>query len=298
MFVDVPRKTRPGLHSHMFGCIGACIPAWQTPFGMDWPLYYQGFESGFEASELMNQYGLNEWEILGGMIVWIAQAHAAGVLTEQIYGGPIDPNDGYWWRDFLHKVAYREGFGDLLAEGTTRTINALGKEKFGETMYRGLRRWPEDSSRFPGGGPQVDTPISLQHSWGFAGHDCGREIHPMVPYPDWLIRALMWMHTTRDPQNDGHVKAAKAWVEEFRGAANPYRSDMIPFTAIFNEHRAELKDALTCCDWAFPRPGGDQQDLEARLFSAVTGIDTTEQELDKMAERVRNHFRAGHSNTF
>ncbi|GAI05733.1 unnamed protein product, partial [marine sediment metagenome] len=48
--------------------------------------------------------------------------------------------------------------------------------------------------------------------------------------------------------------------------------------AIWDEHKSELKNALTLCDWAFPRPS--RSSIEAELFSAVTGIDTTEEEMD------------------
>jgi len=294
MFTDVPRKTRSGFHAHEWGCIGPCLVAWTTPAGMEWPLYDQGFEGGFEMTELINDYGLNEWELLGGMVIWIAQAQAVGVLTDSMFGMHIDLSSPYFWRDMLHMITYREGFGDLLAEGTTRTINTLGKEKFGETMYRGHRRWPvnPDARRVPEGGPQVDTPISLQHSWGFAGHDCGREIHPHVFYPDWIIRALMWMTITRDPQSGAHVKQTSAQRDEYRGAANPYLSEAIPEVAVFNEYRLMLKESLPFCDSLGPRPGTPLQDVEARMYSAVTGIDTTEQEMDKIAERIQNMTRA------
>ena len=292
MFQDVPRVTRTGFHSNQWGCIGPMTATWQTPAGMDWPLYKLGVEAGFEMTELINDYGLNEWELLGGMIIWIAQANAVGVLTDSRFGTHIDLNDPYFWRDLLHMITYREGFGDLLAEGTTRAINTLGKNEFGETMYRGKRIWAKGSSRVPDGGPQVDTPISLQHSWGFAGHDCGREIHPHVFYPDWIIRALMWMSNSRDPQSMSHVKSCTAWNDEYRKAPNPYFSPRLPAVAIFNEHRAQIKDSMTGCDSIHPRVGGAQQNIEARTFSAVTGIEKSEEEFDKMAERQYNQFRA------
>jgi hypothetical protein len=63
------------------GCIGPYTIGWKHPFGYDWPLWWQGFEGGFEATEMINQYGLNEWELLGGMVPWLVMGSREGILT-------------------------------------------------------------------------------------------------------------------------------------------------------------------------------------------------------------------------
>ena len=299
-FRDAERKTRPGVHSGGVECVGPLTFLWESQHGQGrhpvWPLWEQTFEGGFEATELLNEYGLNEWEILAGMVPWLVMGNRMGVITEDLYGGPINPDEAEWWPKFTHMLAYREGFGDLLAEGVTRAINTLGKEKFGETMYTGTRLCgreddPKDRTL------QVDTPISLQEAWGMAGHHSGRGIHGHRYFPIWLWRALCWLTESRDPHASHHIKNSKAWEEEL--TKDPYLGAMGPAVSYWNEIHGQLKDALTSCDWAFPIPDGPfpgvtggLSDGQARLFSAVTGIDTTEQELDKMGLRITDMYRA------
>jgi len=282
---DAPSATRPGLVTQSVTCIGPFVFGWPQSGGwgglepVKWPLWSGNFERGIESSELINQYGLNEWEILGGMVPWLVMAAHEGVLTEEQFGGPINPSDVEWWPKFLHMLAYREGFGDLLAEGTTRAINTLGKAKYGETIYTGERTRE---------GVPRPTPISIQEAWGYSAHWSGRGIHSTLPYPDWLLRALTWMTSTRDSNDSTHHSAKSEWMEEFK--QDPYRGDRGPWMAIWDEHKSELKNALTLCDWAFPRPS--RSSIEAELFSVVTGIDTTEEEMDKAGERLKNQVRA------
>jgi aldehyde:ferredoxin oxidoreductase len=288
-FKDVARATRPGHLTQSVTCIGPWVFAWTKSGAWDdltpvtWPLWggedNPNFVRGVEADGLIQEYGLNEWEILGGMIPWITMASHEGILTEKDFGFPIEVNNPEWWVKLLHMIAYREGFGDQLAEGTTRTIEKLGIEKYGNTWYTGER------SRE---GKPRPSKVSIQEAWGYASHWSGRGIHSTLPYPDWLLRALTWMTGTRDSNDDTHHADRKEWYDEF--VKDPYRGAKGPWMAIWDEHKAELKDALTLCDWAFPMP--ERTSIEAELFSAVTGVETTEQEMDKAAERLKNQCRA------
>ncbi len=275
-FRSVPRKTRAGLHSGRWGCVGPYTIGWQHPMGYDWPLWWQGFEGGFEATEMMNQYGLNEWEVLAGMVPWLVMGFQEGVLTDPRFEciKPVAPDKPEWWMRFLKVVTYREGIGDLLAEGVSRAIAELGKEQYGETLYKGRRNVP--------------TKISLQQAWGYAGHWSGRGIHASRTFPHWLLEALVWMTAARDPLNDTHIVARDDWMREFNDA--PYDSPKGPDIAIWNENRSELKSSLTLCDWSFPLP--KKSDAESLLFAAVTGVEVDEAALDRVGERNKNMQRA------
>ena len=276
MFHDVPRVTRPGLHSGKWMCIGRFTVGWQRPMGVNWPLWQQGLRAGFEITELLNQYGLNEWEILGGMVPWLVMADREGVLSREDFREilPITPDRPEWWVKLIKAVTYRQGIGDLLAEGTYRTIQQLGTGRYGDTIYHGIRKIP--------------TKISLHAAWGYAGHWSGRGIHSVLEFPDYLIQALTWMTATRDPEDDTHIRAKDQWMNAFR--KDPYNGPWGPRIAIWNEHRSELKSSLTLCDTIFPDT--NRTDLESRLFAAVTGIEYTEKELDKIGERLKNMQRA------
>jgi aldehyde:ferredoxin oxidoreductase len=252
---------------------------WKDEQLIDWPLWSQGFKGGLETLELLNQYGLNMYEILAGMVPWIVMAAHEGVLTENDFGFPIDPNNTEWWVSLLRMITFKEGFGEILAEGTTRAIDTLGKEKYGNTIYTGIRTL---------GGRQAETPISLQQAWGYAEHWSGRGLHSSLPYPEWRLRALTWMTQSRDSNNDTHHRDRAEWMDAFY--TNPYRGSIGPWMAIWDEHRSELKCSLTLCDRVFPMPY--YSSVEAELFSAVTGQDIAEDELDKIGERLKNLQRA------
>jgi len=273
-----------------------------------WPLWEQTTAGGLEALELINQYGLNNFEILTGMVPWLVMGNRMGVITDKLFGGPINASDTEWWVKFLHMVAYREGFGDLLAEGVSRAINTLGKEEFGGTVFTGTRlcalgNRPQEL--------QIDTPISLQAAWGYASHHLGRGYTSYRCFPQWLLRALVWLIASRDPMQSTHIRGGGGF-EPYKWYANwekvdSYRGEIGPAISSCNTIRAQLKNSLLLCDWLFPIPdgpfpmqSGGNSNAEARIFSAVTGIDTSEEELDNSGLRIqcmdrviqiRNHDR-------
>ncbi|NTW72226.1 MAG: aldehyde ferredoxin oxidoreductase, partial [Eubacteriaceae bacterium] len=61
-------------------------------------------------------------------------------------------------------------------------------------------------------------------------------------------------------------------------------------STIVNEHKSELKEAITTCDWQLPDMFWTS--AEAEIFDAATGIGLTEAELETSAERIKNLFRA------
>ena len=303
-YLDAPRVTRPGVHSGQIGCLGPLVVKWigntggvladggpgRSPI---WPLWEQSTAGGLETIELINQYGLNNFEILAGMVPWLVMGNRMGIITEELFGGPINASDTEWWVKFLHMLAYREGFGDLLAEGVSRAINTLGKEKFGETIYTGTRLCGlGDTPQYS----QIDTPISIQAGWGYPDHHTGRGYSSHRRFPEWLPRALVWLIASRDPMPSTHIKGGFAphkWLAELE-KGDPYLGEIGPAMSLFNTIRAQLKNSLLLCDVMFPIPdgpfpmqSGGNSNAEARIFSAVTGIDTSEVELDKAGLRLQ-----------
>jgi aldehyde:ferredoxin oxidoreductase len=298
-FHDVPGYTRPDLHSGKLGCVGAEVIGWQAPFNVKWPLwgktvhekeglYYSqvkkiSAQSGFEISRLINQYGLNAWDLLAGTVPWMVMGEREGLFEEKIFDEirPIHADDPEWWVKLIKLIAYGKGdLGKLLAKGNYRTIKALGA-KYEDTMYTGHEK-------------KIPTKISLQEGWGYAGHWSGRGIHSSLEFPFYLMRALPWMTGTRDPMDDTHIRIKKPWKkkldDELKNGEDPYSLKIIPEISIWNENRSELKSSLTLCDWAFPNLNNTK--LESQLFSAVTGIEYSEEQLDNIGERCKNMQRA------
>ncbi len=247
-----------------------------------------GFRGGFEANMLCYQLGFNEFEIYHSIVPWLIMGKRLGLNMEELLGCPIEPDSAQWWVDLMNMIAYRKGFGDLLSEGLFRTIQTLGQKEYGDPVHTG-------PSVMNGLAPEHNGPIDMQGGWGYNS----RELQWEMPLPMALFSGLKWLIDTRDPHHnkwfDPTGKLELALFEE----EDPYLSDIGLKLAHHYSIRGFLIDSLTLC-WQFPLrnqvPSAHYPvlalDAEARLYSAATGIETSEQELDRIGDRIQNIDRA------
>jgi len=263
-----------------------------------------GFQAGFELSQISHDFGLNHWEIGIGMVPWLRKCYQEGLLKD-FDGEPFDLDSPQFWESLFHKIVYREGIGEALAEGGVRAAQILG---MGEEVI-----------------PEFYT------AWGFAGHWDGRgnKGNPIV-FPYWLVTALQWAMCTRDPMSSGHGYAQNImkwspmcspddgldWetladvgekVYGTRQAVHPasgYEAKAYP--AVFHGHRSVMKDSLTVSDQDYPRiysnktpdhfaraeNGVEGPSFEYHMFRFATGMEISEGGFEQMAERVFNLERA------
>jgi len=111
-----------------FHCVSLLFPGLANTC-YDWKMEFEG---AFEARHLSDDYGLNQWDLLLGIVPWLRSCQAAGLVSE-FNGRAIDFGDPTFWAHFLRSIAYREGMGDALAEGGRRAPAILG---FGEELAR------------------------------------------------------------------------------------------------------------------------------------------------------------------
>ncbi|MBC7235577.1 MAG: hypothetical protein H5T69_07025 [Chloroflexi bacterium] len=301
---------------HWF-CVAPLMAGWgDEPISrqgvFDWRL---GLRGGFEANVISNRYGLNQWELVIGMIPWLASCQKAGLIDE-LNGMPMDWRSADFWAHFLHALAFREGLGDALAEGGWRAA-------------RNLDLGSEIVTRYYTG-------------WGFPGHWDGHgDFANYIVYPFWLVAALQWLTDTRDPIPSGHGYVARVmrmgpfnrtldpdrepemtWDEMRRAAeivygdpdaldpAAEYRGRAYP--AFFHTKRSIMKDCLPVDDFVFPLlygarstedriyrvAGIEGPSIEYHLFRAGTGIDWSEADFERACERVYTLERALHVRHF
>jgi aldehyde:ferredoxin oxidoreductase len=239
-------------------------------------------ETFFDSSTLANDYSIDTFE-LQSMVDWLYACHKSGALTEQETGLPLSQ---IGTREFLEillqSIAFREGFGDVLAEGLVRAgekIPARAKALFGHAVsaigQRDLappRAYVVHALTYPME-PRVHQP--LIHETGFLG--------------------AAWAFDRMQPGSTGVTAAVyKKIAEMFWGsesAADVSGYEGKALAAKMIQNRTYLKDSLGLCDWAWPinyslnTPNriGDPS-LEAKLFSAVTGL--PEDRLQSAAERI------------
>lgn len=85
-------------------------------------------------SWLVDEYGLDGINT-GNVLGFIAELYERGIITENDLGG-IKPvwGDVDAFTELIKMIVYREGFGDILAEGTYRAAKIISKMKNKDTM--------------------------------------------------------------------------------------------------------------------------------------------------------------------
>ncbi|MEA3407411.1 MAG: aldehyde ferredoxin oxidoreductase N-terminal domain-containing protein [Chloroflexota bacterium] len=302
--VAYPERTYEG---HM-ACVGSCFRGFgDEPIShgglFDWKL---GFYGGFEMNVLSNRYGLNQWDIVLGMVPWLERCRDAGLIGE-MNGMVMDWQDPKFWAAFLHAVTYREGLGDALAEGGWRAAVNLDM------------------------GPD----LARRHytGWGYGGHwDGHADWLNYLVFPYWIVSALQWSTDTRDPYSSSHgyVQNIMRWAplaihnwrdvevtwDHIRGiservygspeALDPrsgYRGKAYP--AYYHDKRSVMKDCVPTDDQVFPliysvttedrffRVGEvEGPSVDYHLFRLGTGTEWSEEEFERAAERIYTLERA------
>ena len=300
--MNVPGETSPGVFTTAWQCWG----------------YNTSYRANTEARAITSDYGINGWEVSFGIIPWLQRCRQHG-LIDKIDGveiplpeKPIEylndsaPCPAEFLKVLVHKIAFREGeIGDALADGTCYAADRLFSGK-GKALLDHI---------YPRHAGQV---THWTGHWGLGG---------TIYYPWWLPVLLQWCVDNRDPANDSshpwtsHVQfyltqsgpnrgpfslekvravCAKVYGNPDVGDPafdyDPPEAKAIP--AIWHHNRGMIIDSLILCDYENTRvfsmlseDGAADTAQMSKLFSACTGIDTSEQELDKAGERIFNLLR-------
>lgn len=103
-----------------------------------------------KGNELANALGMDTIS-LGTTIAWAMECYEKGILTDEDTGGvPFKFGNAEMVIEMIRKVAYREGFGDLLAEGSQRAAARIGRgsEEF-LTTVKGMEMAMHDPRHMP-----------------------------------------------------------------------------------------------------------------------------------------------------
>jgi len=257
----------------------------------------RNFEPDKEVSlhELCNSLGLDLWFRLV-MQPWFIRCTQLGVHA--IRGYRIEPENAAWFEQFLRQLAGREGLGDIFAEDLARAMDELEGELPEELIRLGRE---------------------LEFDFSFPAHREGR-FWDAEPLPFWVISAMMIASESRDPTIGSHQSSLhladllladpevarpqlRALSQKVWGDActlEPTFENKAP-VAIWSQHQHMLIDSLPLCDFAFPQLLRSMEsrdewleaeditgdlDLDRRLLAAVTGMELTREEMDRVAERA------------
>jgi aldehyde:ferredoxin oxidoreductase len=242
----------------------------------------------FDGPTLANDFSICTWE-LEKMVDWLYACYQSGDLTEKETGLPLSKiGTREFLEELLHSIAYREGFGDILADGLARAgekISDKARARFGYNF----------------------TPIGQDDLFPPRAFVVNALLYPMEPRVHHnVLHETAWVNIAWDfnqTQPDLSPVTAKVvhdiarafWGSEEAGDFTSYEGKALAAKKV--QDRTYIRDSLGLCDFTYPitysfnTPNhvGDP-DIEAKIFTAVTGI--AGEELDRYGERIFNLQRA------
>jgi aldehyde:ferredoxin oxidoreductase len=298
--------------------------------------YYGGKPWGrrsFKVIQLVNRYGIGAREVMWrdasnedrGGLNWVEDCYQNGILTEENTGLPFGKfGSEEFMEEYLRKLAYREGIGDLLAEGIPRAAEyirdhpaefklsheaaAQAFELYKRASDPRMGCYYSRGGRFGG---------YTMHRWGAIEYPKGMFIHSPViqichavdvrdagTQHDYALHILGQAVTGLQPGSGDWRRALETFAEKWFGtkdALQAYSYEHKPEIAIFSQHLAMEKESLVLCDWIFsliyspytPDYLGDRDlTVPSELYSAATGVNKTRDEMWLAAERCWNLERA------
>ncbi len=247
-------------------------------------------ETAVDATEMCNDYSICTME-MHNILEWLNACHASGILTDQDIGLDMAQiGSGEFIKRLITMIAKREGFGDLLAEGLLRAGEKLGEDAkalFSDAVYGvGLgspyspREYKTTALLYA---LEPRQPINMLHSVSF-----------MIAR--WLLNRI---HQDLSPTT---AEVFRSVARRFWGGDNAWnltRYEGKALAAANIQDRYYVQDSLVLCDAGWPMMDsfstpdhvGDPE-LENKLFTAVTGIETEMEDLHQYGERIFNQQRA------
>lgn len=139
-----------------------------------------------KLSELTYRFGLDP-ESLGATLAWVMSGHALGYLPQDFAANlAFDDPDGAI--EAVHKIAHREDYGDLLAEGVARASREFGQE----AQYRAVTC---KGKELPVHEPRNKPALALAYGVGPIGPDYCVIEHDWDYSPEGYAYILKKSHT-------------------------------------------------------------------------------------------------------
>lgn len=216
------------------------------------------FAFGLRITNLCNQYGIDSQEV-GPSIAMAMECYQRGILKKKdVDGLQLEWGNKKVILELIRKIAYREGFGDVLAEGSYEAARKIGggAEKYAYTIKK--KSHPDRLTAY--------IPCVLGFALASRGWD--------------HLRGSVFPHVspTHGPP--------KFW--DF----NPDYANMVTE----REHIDTGADCIEICKWLtefeLMQEGTGGIARMSALLSAITGVDFSEERMREACERVYNLERA------
>ncbi len=267
-----------GSHGCYKGCILFCgriaevkSGKWKTPAhqGSEYEtisaftafILNEDMDAAVHASYLCNSYGLDTIST-GAAIAFAMDCYEEGILSKN----DLDGLDMSWGNmdsaiALIHKIAKREGIGDLLADGVARACKKIGKGSERLAIHvKGLEGAAHD--------PRSGKALALTYAASNVGMS---HIHPIegMAYDAYKVDFGLLPYGLRNPED----------VDRFSEKGKGFDSKILHDFGI-------IPDVLGLCKF-YIYAGLTPDDL-SEILSNLTGFDINGRELLKIGERVYN----------
>ncbi|MDY6934203.1 MAG: aldehyde ferredoxin oxidoreductase N-terminal domain-containing protein [Spirochaetota bacterium] len=304
--LEMPSQSTEKLRKNTcYGCIDGCIRAnYKSEDGqvgkfLCQPSFFYSIRAQryygdpkdvpFKANKLCDDYGIDS-RVVETMIMWLSRCSKANIITEEEAGIPFSKIGSIEYLDtLLRKISFREGFGDILANGPHKAAEIVGNgsEKLitdymigtGENEVYGARLYITTGLLYA---MEPRMPIQQLH--------------------EISIQAMMW--AIREMGMDNYLTSdviraigKRFWGSEIAADFSTYEGKALAAAKI--QDRQYAKESLILCDFSWPiihshateDHVGDPT-LESQICRAITGKDISEEGLYEVGERVFNLQRA------
>jgi len=219
-------------------------------------------ETVLYINDLINRYGLDA-SSTANLIAWAIELSKRGLIDEKFTNGlGLDWGNEEAIIKLIHQIAYREGLGELLANGAREAVKKLGKETAKYLIWTKYL-------------PQSD-PVDLRYlpAYALGNAVASRGSDHLRSRPTWeayglseeLLKAIYGGYVSADPRSyDGKGRVIWWW-----------------------ETYLSLFDALGLCKLItfHCRPGLLDFEFLSRLIRYTTGLDLTPEEVFEIGERI------------
>ena len=311
---DIQRTLIPGprmKRTACYGCISGCFRATvetrdgvrskhmceSAQFYQEWAKRYygewssEGIEIAVCANRLCDGYGIDT-NCISAMLIWLVRCQGAGILNDENTGLPLSKLGSLEFIETLvKKISLREGFGDVLAQGTIRAAQAIGRKaeelitgyvsRDGAMITYDPRMFPHHSFFYA---MEPRKPMGQLHEMG----------NPMYRWIDWAS-GIKTAFITSDIFRQ---IARRYWGGELAVDFSTYEGKALAAKMV--QDRQCARESLILCEigisWIIaPRDSKDHvgdSALDSRMLRAVTGSEVDEEGLYRIGERVFNLQRA------
>lgn len=252
--------------------MGGGVTCWAYA-GFHWVVKNKDQKLWWKCHQLCQRYGM-EINDAAGITSWLMDLYEKGIITAADTDGiPMEWGSEKACITAIEKMAKREGFGELLADGTVPAAQRIGRDSINHAVQqRNKQVYPAVGMPIGGSAGIYQAPAASEVAFNPPSAD----IHGVYP---WLAPAL-------GVSEEEAEKIVSEWASEHAERTTGYRDSWEEFNyehfadyAVVNEAAIAACDISGHCDWLSDRLHhwgfwwGPEENAQA--ISAATGMTCT-----------------------